>query len=481
MMMNWLRYLLEVNLYLTMAYGCYWLLFRKQTFYTANRLYLLLGTVICLMIPLVQVEYKQPIVQKTQPPVTAVQFTRIEPVAITTVPVEAAVTLNKAITGIYLLGAACMLVLFTLKLYSLLKLILKNRRVKEQHYTLVYLDQASTPFSFFSFLFTNEKHNLDENILQHELVHIRQKHSWDIVFTETLKIVNWFNPVVYLLQNSLKALHEYEADRCATNINQHDDYVNLLITQAYSASGVPFANHFSNQQLLKLRIMKIYQKRSGKLARLTYLTAVPLCLSLLCASSLAFSKDYAWIKLRLVTHSTNELTTLNFKKSKGHHAIDTPKRAVPTLKNTKTPPPPPPPAKPTRLKSQSFPPPPSRFPHPAKLPLSKEPMRFPPPKVKPIAFPPPQKTESTPANQSDKSRVQDTLNKLNRTANIELFIINGQAVSMRNLKKDGKKLHLSATEGISVITSNSAEEIRKWGKEAENGVIYLNGKVTIEN
>ncbi len=39
------------------------------------------------------------------------------------------------------------------------------------------------------------------------------------------------------------------------------------------------------------------QKRSGNLARLKYLVAVPICAGLLCASTLVFSKNYGWIDL----------------------------------------------------------------------------------------------------------------------------------------------------------------------------------------
>jgi hypothetical protein len=300
MMMNWLHYLLEANLYLAVAYGCYWLLFRKQTFYTANRVYLLASTVLCFVIPLVQVG-------RYVPPKAVMQTTHtVQVIAydakpdITPAPSNAFFTLNEAAQAIYWLVAASMCVWLIIKLYSLLKLVFHNKRKARGNYTLVYVDQGATPFSFFGFLFVKESEQLAEAMLRHELAHIRQKHSWDIMFMEVLKIMNWFNPVIYLLQNSLKALHEFEADRCAITDKQHQsNYVDSLIAQAYHSNGLPFAHHFSNQQLLKSRIMKLYQKRSGKLARLSYLMAVPLCAGLLCASSLAFSKDYGWIKIGL--------------------------------------------------------------------------------------------------------------------------------------------------------------------------------------
>ena len=311
--MTWLHYLLEANLYLAVAYGCYWLLFRKQTFYTANRFYLLASTVLCFVIPLVQVSTLAPV----QPIVQTVQTTATVVGATQTVVTHPANTLllmpNKALQTIYWLVVASMCAWLVTKLYSLLKLVVTNKRLSRNNLTLVYLNDEHTPFSFFGYLFVDPSGKLDEAMLRHEMVHIRQKHSWDIMFTEVIKIVNWFNPVVYLLQNSLKALHEFEADRLAAGNHQAPDaYVDFLITQAYHSNGVPFAHQFSNKQLLKLRIMKLYQKRSGKLARLSYLMAVPLCAGLLCASSLAFSKDYGWIKIgvKKVKTSTTPVDSL---------------------------------------------------------------------------------------------------------------------------------------------------------------------------
>jgi TonB family protein len=278
---------------------------------------------------------------------------------------------------------AYVLGLFIIKLYSLLKLILNNKHLKQDNYTLVCVKQTSTPFSFFGYLFVSSFNDLPQTVLKHELVHIRQKHSWDIVFTEFLKIINWFNPVVYLLQNSLKALHEFEADQHAAGTNQHqDDYVDFLIAQAYSSSQVPFANHFSNQQLLKSRIMKLYQTRSGKLARLNYLMAVPLCAGLLCASTLAFSKNYGWIEIganrpeNLALSLPVVIDTVPQKVPKPPLAKYSPPAIKPVSKNTK--------AKPTKFSPPVIIANPPKAPAQAKMPATPSPPPLPEATVIPV-------------------------------------------------------------------------------------------------
>lgn len=297
-MINLLQYLLEVNVYLALAYGGYWLLLRRQTFYSANRVYLLASALLCFAIPLVQISFATP----EALPVTQVLVQEVlvqdAPSTTPTPQPQAVFEPFKAITALYITGATLGFVLLCAKLYRLLKLIFTSHNEKRDGYTLVLVPETSSPFSFMGYLFVADEQQLQPVILKHELVHITQKHSYDVLFTELLKIVCWFNPAGYLLQNSLKTIHEFEADRLTAEKTEQDGYVDFLIAQACHNSGLSFANHFSEKQLLKSRIMKLYQKRSGSLARLNYLMALPLCAGMLAASSLAFSKDYG-LKLEL--------------------------------------------------------------------------------------------------------------------------------------------------------------------------------------
>jgi beta-lactamase regulating signal transducer with metallopeptidase domain len=301
MMTKWLTYLLEANVYLAAAYGAYWLLLRRQTFYTTNRACLLLSVWVSFAMPLVQLELpssrsEAPIVLTQQVPVTAGNTN----LAVATSAKPTILTLNKALETIFMVGVTVLVVSFLFKLYSVLKLIFNHQRQKRSGYTLVLIPNLPSPFSFLGYLFVANEPDLTPAVLQHELVHIRQKHSWDILLLELIKATCWFNPAVYLLQNSLKALHEYEADFESTAQGASpDEYVQALIARAYQVNGLPFANHFSNKQLLKSRIMKLYQNRSGKLARLTYLITLPLCAGMLCASTMAFSKNYGMLRLKL--------------------------------------------------------------------------------------------------------------------------------------------------------------------------------------
>lgn len=294
--MNWLYYLLEANLYLAIFYALYLLLLRNETFYTANRWYLISTSVIAFLLPFMQIGWLKPAetaaqvvsVAATQTVVPATNFQQVDPVSN---PV--AINLADVLSGIYVLGVAIALVLFGVKIFKLYRIISNSKKTNSVHCDLIELEDENTGFSFFSYLFIGKNLHNRHTIIAHEMVHIRQKHSADIVFTELLKMVNWFNPVVYMLQNSLKTVHEYIADEyTATSETDNITYSSFLLNSAYGLQGPAATNSFFNANLLKNRIVMLNKPRSGSAARLKYLMAIPITAGTLCLSTLSFSKDY---------------------------------------------------------------------------------------------------------------------------------------------------------------------------------------------
>jgi len=297
--MNWLHYLLEANLYLAIFYLAYYFFLSKETYYTLNRVYLLSNCVISFVLPVIQLGILKPAEPKL---IEVTLLPPSQPAAMTTPiqikPVVPQFTWQDAIVYVYVAGAAILLLVLLFKLYQLVKLTRKNKKQPDADYKLVYIDGSDSAFSFFNFLFIGTRTEGEETIIRHELVHIRQKHSADIIFIELFKIINWFNPFVYLLQVSLRAIHEYIADEKTVNsASEALAYSSFLVNNAYGLSGSSITHSFFNYNLLKKRIIMLHQKRSGNLARLKYLLALPVCAGMLCASTLAFSKSYGMVDL----------------------------------------------------------------------------------------------------------------------------------------------------------------------------------------
>lgn len=299
--MNWLYYLLEANLYLAIFYALYLLLLRNETFYTANRWYLISTSIIAFLLPFMQIGWLKPAetaaqvvsVATTPTVVPTINFQQVAPVSN---PV--AINLANVLSGIYVLGVVIALVLFGIKLFKLYRIISNSKKINSVHCDLIELEDENTGFSFFNYLFIGKNLHNRQTVIAHEMVHIRQKHSADIVFTELLKMLNWFNPVVYMLQNSLKTVHEYIADaHTATTETDNLTYSSFLLNSAYGLQGPAATNSFFNANLLKNRIVMLNKPRSGSAARLKYLMAIPITAGTLCLSTLSFSKDYPTFNL----------------------------------------------------------------------------------------------------------------------------------------------------------------------------------------
>ncbi len=300
--MNWLYYLLEANLYLGVFYLAYILFLNKETHYVFNRVYLIASCVIAFILPVLQVStLKQYItpdapvaqIQQIPPPPPAYVITPMPQMAYSmeTPAAHPLFTADDALYYGYWIGAAILMVLLMTKLVSLFRLISSRPVLNHDNYKLIYLDELNTAFSFFNYLFIGSRANNSPIIIRHELVHIRQRHSADIMFIEFLKVINWFNPFIYLVQKSLKTLHEYIADE--ESLAEDTDttaYSAYLVNYAYGLSGPSITHSFFTYNLLKNRIIMLHQKRSGSLATLKYLVTVPIGAGLLCASTMAFSK-----------------------------------------------------------------------------------------------------------------------------------------------------------------------------------------------
>ena len=298
--MSWLHYLIEANIYLGVFYLCYCLFLNRDTHYMLGRVYLIFSCVMAFVLPFTQLSILKPVLPEMKMVAVPTQVTNtvvnVQQSKLAT-PVQH-FTFDDAIVYTYITGAVIGLLVLLFRLRKLYILTRNNHSIYNDQYKLIHLNDENTAFSFFNYLFIGSNVPQAETIIAHELVHIRQKHSVDIIFLEIMKIVNWFNPFIYLIQRSLKTIHEYIADE-QTAAHEQDalTYSSFLLNNAYGIQGSSIAHSFFNYNLLKKRIIMLNKNRSGKLARLKYLAALPLCAGMLCASTLVFSKDYGVIDL----------------------------------------------------------------------------------------------------------------------------------------------------------------------------------------
>ncbi|MGY4384697.1 hypothetical protein ACVWYN_001731 [Pedobacter sp. UYP24] len=311
--MNWMYYLLEANLYLAVFYGFYLLLLQRETFYQINRYYLLISSALAFLMPVFQIGYLNslfnPIVNEVQ--ISIPYSGELLPVAVTT----PTLTAGDILLFCYLLVAGFLLLRLGTSLYRIIRMALKADKIRIGNVRKLHFKQLDTAFSFFNLLFINPDTDKQNIILQHEMIHIKQRHSLDILFFETVIILNWFNPICWLIKKDIKLIHEYIADESTTNqgLPKHD-YAMFLIHNSFGSFHNPLASQMFNQSILKNRINMLNKTKSSGRARLRLLYVLPIMAGMLCTSTLAFTKDYAVIDL--YSKKKEMTSTVGTKKSR---------------------------------------------------------------------------------------------------------------------------------------------------------------------
>ncbi len=270
-------YLLKVNIAFALFYGFYRLFFYKDTFFKLRRVFLLAFYGLALLYPLCNF---QDWLKGQEPMAEVIGFYSaiISPVIIETEASEPVSWANIWLC-LYLLGAALLLIRLIAQLYSILHLKRQSRLMVYQGVWIYALEHPAGPFSFFHLIFIylpslSEK-EIDE-ILTHESTHVRQMHSIDVIASEILTILFWYNPFVWLLKREVRHNLEYLADdRVLHSGYDSKSYQYHLLGLAHHQAAATLYNSF-NVLHLKNRISMMNKKRSKGIIRIKYLVFLPL-------------------------------------------------------------------------------------------------------------------------------------------------------------------------------------------------------------
>ncbi|UHG91860.1 M56 family metallopeptidase [Spirosoma oryzicola] len=277
--MTALDYFLKANLYGLLFASCYWLLLRRHTFFGLNRAYLLVSVLLTLALPLVSLPTQT--VEELPVPTGVLTIPLATPPAVEASPSVAETGLDWELWGrlAYALVAFGLLTRLIIQIRSLLLLIRRAPRQVRDGYTLVEINDATTPtFSFFRFIILNPADRANDQILKHELIHVRQQHSIDVMSLALLRIVFWACPALWLLDRMLRQVHEFTADQHA---DQPTRYAHFLVEYSFGLQPSPLTNGFFNPSLLKQRIQMLHRQATTRWALGKYVLILPLALTLL--------------------------------------------------------------------------------------------------------------------------------------------------------------------------------------------------------
>jgi beta-lactamase regulating signal transducer with metallopeptidase domain len=272
--------------------GYYWMALRNKSFNYYNRFYLLLSMAGSFIIPLFNFNWFT--IDKQAMPVSPETFQyltlQIAPARTSTVSWQSVV--------LYV-GIGISLFLLLILAFNIFKVYQLKRRstvVDMEGVDFIYTNLDQAPFSFLNNLFWKESISLDEDygqkIFKHELTHIHQKHTLDVLFCQLINSICWMNPFNWLIQKELKAIHEFIADREAVGNNNVEEFVQLLLQAHY---GKHFLNptHAFYYSSIKRRLIMLTTTNNARASFLSKVLVLPVTFAAIVALSVSATETKA--------------------------------------------------------------------------------------------------------------------------------------------------------------------------------------------
>lgn len=289
-------YLLQVNVGLILFYALYKLVCTRDTFFRSRRFILIVSLVLPFILPFIDVrewlESRDRMIMLTH-----FDYSAVLPEIV--VGSEAAETGNRVfvlsewIGYLYLVGVVVLLVRLAVQAFSLYRLIVRMPEKEINGVRVKCLNDPSGPFSFFGWIFMNPtavKEDEISEILTHEMAHVKQHHSVDVLLAEMVSICCWMNPFAWLLKREVRLNLEFLADRKVMEAGfATKSYQYHLLGLAYNHK-YGLSNNF-NFSHLKQRIIMMNKKKSNAAGHIKYALFVLPAFALLVAGNISCSQD----------------------------------------------------------------------------------------------------------------------------------------------------------------------------------------------
>jgi N-acetylmuramoyl-L-alanine amidase len=272
-------YLLKVVICSGLLYGYYHIALRNKAFNAWNRFYLLACIPFSILLPLVEIYWTAPANEGSK----VIQAMQIVTGADEYVKESSGGNLASYLAWLpvagYALVSLILAVIFTKAVLRIRKILRKYEAMPLGHFYFLNTGEPGTPFSFFRYLVWNKEISLnDENgqkILEHELVHMEQRHSWDKIFIHAVLLAFWINPFFWLMRHELAMIHEFIADRKAVGNGDVQAFAQLILASAFPAHQGLLTNSFF-QSPIKRRLAMITKQTHPMVAYVTRLLMLPL-------------------------------------------------------------------------------------------------------------------------------------------------------------------------------------------------------------
>jgi len=273
-------FLIKSSLCLILLLGIYIFFLEKEKMSIFNRFYLLTSLIISLIIPFLKFELNQDIIKNNLLP-EAIQTVQGNMIIIG----EKSSNLPSFLWTFYGLITILFVIRFGKNIFEIISKIKTNPKARFENSTLILLQERVLPHTFLNYIFINktdyENRKIEGELFAHELTHVRQKHTLDVLFIEFLKTIFWFNPILIFYKKAIQLNHEFLADeKVVKSYNNVPFYQSLLLEKASWNSNFYLASNL-NFLVTKKRLIMMTKTTSKSRALLKKLAILPVLAGLI--------------------------------------------------------------------------------------------------------------------------------------------------------------------------------------------------------
>jgi len=280
-----LQYLIKFSLSLVVLYAFYRLVLRPLTFYQSNRFYLLVYSLMSFLIPFIDITpwVKQQGIDNSKlvnaiPSLINYNFSSSNENIGAGSSWQRLTVIDWCLL-LFAIGAFIMLARMLFQYLSLRVIRKKATLLNAGSEVLLFeTDAPISPFSFGTAIYFNPSLHTQEElqrIIQHEFVHVKQKHTIDLLVGELLCIINWYNPFAWAIRYFIRQNLEFIADNNVVENGIDKKEYQYLLLKVVGAPTYSIANNF-NFSNLKKRIAMMNKMKSAKLHLTKFLFVLPL-------------------------------------------------------------------------------------------------------------------------------------------------------------------------------------------------------------
>jgi len=287
-----ITFIIKSSLSLVFLFGLYWFLLRKEKLFVFNRFFLLFSIIFSLTIPFIvipvniqnkQLNYDLVTVLNSNIPAlnsnygaSSTNSNKTENEIVAPIPSPSstsasnltskgisipAIDSRKILSILYISLVILLLFRFFKNIFTIRQKLLLSEKTVNSGYRIALLDYQVNPFCFFNTIFVNKhdylNNKLAKELLAHEFEHIKQSHSFDVIFVEIVQIFFWFNPILVLYNKAVRENHEYLADNGVILFSSDiKSYAENLLNFISCNRNIPLTSGF-NQSLTRKRLLML--------------------------------------------------------------------------------------------------------------------------------------------------------------------------------------------------------------------------------